>query len=58
LWPGVEEMRLQKTTPELEALFIDQGFSPFLAQAISIAVVEHLLKAFPRKRGRPWPTLQ
>jgi hypothetical protein len=58
LGPGVEEMRHLKTTPELEALFIDQGFSPFLAQAISMAVVQHLLKAFPRKRGRPWPTLQ
>jgi hypothetical protein len=56
LGPGVEEMRSLKTTPELEALFIEQGFSPFLAQAISMAVVQHLLKAFPRKRGRPWPT--
>jgi len=50
----IEEFRSLPTSRELEAWFVEQGFSIDVAHFISSAVVRQCLEALPkRKRGRP-----
>jgi hypothetical protein len=49
-----EEARYLPTSPELEAFFIDLGFSPSVAEFISRSVIHECVGLLPeRKRGRP-----